>query len=72
MTTPTLGTLSTEPIDARPDLLAEPVRAALSSWEHAAAVGTTVGGPLRATDELPALSGVAAASATSAYTAAAA
>ncbi len=39
MTTPTLGTLSTEPIDARPDLLAEPVRAALSSWEHAAAVG---------------------------------
>lgn len=39
MTTPTLGTLATEPIDARPDLLAEPVRAALSSWEHAAAVG---------------------------------
>ncbi|MFD1948001.1 YbaK/EbsC family protein [Nocardioides aestuarii] len=39
MTTPTLGTLATEPVDARPDLLAEPVRAALSSWEHAGAVG---------------------------------
>lgn len=39
MTVPTLGTLATEPVDARPDLLAEPVRTALSSWEHAAALG---------------------------------
>ncbi len=39
MTTPILGRLQTEPVSARPDLLAEPVRAALSSWEHAAAAG---------------------------------
>lgn len=39
MSAPTLGTLATEPVATRPDLLAEPVRAALSSWEHAAAAG---------------------------------
>jgi prolyl-tRNA editing enzyme YbaK/EbsC (Cys-tRNA(Pro) deacylase) len=39
MTTPTLGTLATEPVTVRPDLLGEPVRAALSSWEHATEVG---------------------------------
>jgi len=36
---PTLGTLHVEPADTRTDLLAEPVRAALSAWWHSAGVG---------------------------------
>jgi prolyl-tRNA editing enzyme YbaK/EbsC (Cys-tRNA(Pro) deacylase) len=39
MELPTLGTLRTEPVDTRTDLLAEPVRAVLSGWPHAARVG---------------------------------
>lgn len=39
MSLPTLGTLHVEPTTDRPDLLAEPVRAALSGWPHAAEVG---------------------------------
>jgi prolyl-tRNA editing enzyme YbaK/EbsC (Cys-tRNA(Pro) deacylase) len=39
MTTPTLGTLVTVPALDRPDLLADPVAAALRSWPAAAQVG---------------------------------
>ena len=39
MDLPTLGTLRTEPATTRTDLLAEPVRAVLSGWPHAARVG---------------------------------
>ncbi|MGZ8744195.1 MAG: YbaK/EbsC family protein [Nocardioides sp.] len=39
MSLPTLGTLHVEPADVRTDLLAEPVRAALSGWPHSAEVG---------------------------------
>src|SRR5688572_11189000 len=39
MDLPTLGTLRTEPASTRTDLLAEPVRAVLSGWPHAARVG---------------------------------
>ncbi|MGZ5400340.1 MAG: YbaK/EbsC family protein [Nocardioides sp.] len=39
MSLPTLGTLNVEPADVRTDLLAEPVRAALSGWPHSAEVG---------------------------------
>ncbi len=39
MCLPTLGTLAVESATDRPDLLAEPVRAALASWPHAADVG---------------------------------
>lgn len=39
MSLPTLGTLHVEPANTRTDLLAEPVRAALSDWPHAAEVG---------------------------------
>jgi prolyl-tRNA editing enzyme YbaK/EbsC (Cys-tRNA(Pro) deacylase) len=39
MTTPTLGTLETVPALDRPDLLAEPVAAALRAWSGAAQVG---------------------------------
>ncbi|MGZ5405677.1 MAG: YbaK/EbsC family protein [Nocardioides sp.] len=39
MSLPTLGNLHVEPADVRTDLLAEPVRAALSGWPHSAEVG---------------------------------
>ncbi|MEP6665638.1 MAG: YbaK/EbsC family protein [Nocardioidaceae bacterium] len=38
MTLPSIGTLSSLPVRDRPDLLAEPVRAALSAWEGASQV----------------------------------
>ncbi|NYG55068.1 YbaK/EbsC family protein [Nocardioides perillae] len=37
--TPTLGALTTVPALTRPDLLADPVRHALATWEHAGGVG---------------------------------
>lgn len=37
--TPSLGALTTVPALTRPDLLADPVRAALASWERAGDVG---------------------------------
>jgi prolyl-tRNA editing enzyme YbaK/EbsC (Cys-tRNA(Pro) deacylase) len=39
MTTPHLGDLETVPALERPDLLAEPVAAALRGWEHADRIG---------------------------------
>jgi len=39
MSLPTLGTLRVEPALLRTDLLAEPVRAALSGWPHSSEVG---------------------------------
>ena len=39
MSTPTLGLLETRPALERPDLLAEPVAAALRAWPHADRVG---------------------------------
>lgn len=39
MTTPSLGRLATVPALDRPDLLAAPVVAALTGWEHAGGVG---------------------------------
>lgn len=39
MILPTLGALDLVPIDARTDLLAEPVRAALTGWPYADGVG---------------------------------
>ncbi len=39
MTTPTLGRLVTVPALERPDLLADPVTAALSDWPYAAEIG---------------------------------
>jgi len=36
---PALGELQPQPVDDRPDLLAEPVRAALERWPHASQVG---------------------------------
>ena len=39
MTTPSLGRLTTVPALDRPDLLAPPVAAALTGWEHAGGVG---------------------------------
>ena len=36
---PMLGSLQPQPVDDRPDLLAEPVRAALERWPHATQVG---------------------------------
>jgi prolyl-tRNA editing enzyme YbaK/EbsC (Cys-tRNA(Pro) deacylase) len=39
MTSPTLGRLETVPALERPDLLADPVAAALRSWPHAGLVG---------------------------------
>lgn len=39
MSLPTLGTLHLEPVDTRPDLLAERVRSALAAWPHAGDVG---------------------------------
>lgn len=39
MSSPTLGRITTVPALERPDLLAEPVLAALRAWEHAGRVG---------------------------------
>jgi prolyl-tRNA editing enzyme YbaK/EbsC (Cys-tRNA(Pro) deacylase) len=39
MSLPTLGTLAVASVTDRPDLLAEPVRAALASWPYAGEVG---------------------------------
>lgn len=39
MSSPTLGRITTVPALERPDLLAEPVLAALRGWEHAGRVG---------------------------------
>ncbi len=39
MNLPTLGNLRVEPVRSRADLLAEPVRAALSGWPHSEEVG---------------------------------